>query len=363
MQTIFIEMERLRNIHSGLGQFCLNLGNGLSRLLREEAKLHFYVPKPLKNTFGNQHQYHAVSALHKIFPVSFEKFDLWHCTHQESNYLPSHQQTKLILTIHDLNFLEKYKSNFKKKLRLKRIQGKINRASALVFSSKYTEGMVRKYLSVPNIPVKIIYLGQDIKEFPLALPLCLPFLPDGKFIFSIGIVNPKKNFLVLLNLLKYQKEFSLVIAGDNTHAYAKTILDTAKKMNLSARVFLPGTVDEPTKCWLYKNCAAFAFPSLSEGFGLPVVEAMRFGKPVFCSDKTSLPEIGGHEAFYWQNFEPDDMNDVFEKGMHAYSKDKEKTERIKKWASQFSWENTAKAYWTLYAELLMKADRAATVKT
>ena len=182
-----------------------------------------------------------------------------------------------------------------------------------------------------------------------------PFLPNQKFIFSIGIINPRKNFLVLLNLLKRQKEFNLVIAGINTDAYARTILDAAKTMSLSDRIFLPGAVEGSAKFWLYKNCEAFVFPSLSEGFGLPVIEAMSLGKPVFCSDKTSLPEIGGNEAFYWKNFESDSMNTVFEKGMKEYHQDKEKAERIKKWASQFSWESAAREYWKLYAELLGEA--------
>jgi len=355
MKTIFIEMEKLKKIHSGLGQFCLHLGNGLGALSQKEgvrplrAELNFYVPKQLKDVFGRQHQYHAVSPLHKIFPVSFKKFDLWHCTHQDSNYLPRNKETKLILTIHDLNFLEKYKNNWRKNLILKKIQKKINRASAIVFTSKYTENLVRENFSVPAIPVKIIYLGNCTQAFPSATrPL---FIPNGKFIFTIGIVNPKKNFIVLLNLLKRQKEFTLVIAGSNAHPYAKTILDVAEKMNLSGRVLLPGAIDEPTKFWLYKNCAAFVFPSLSEGFGLPVIEAMSLGKPIFLSDKTSLPEIGGNEAFYWKNFESDDMNDVFEKGMQEYHRDKEKSARIKKWGSQFSWENAIREYWELYTEI------------
>jgi len=62
-------------------------------------------------------------------------------------------------------------------------------------------------------------------------------------------------------------------------------------------VSLLGTISESDKIFYYKNCLAFAFPSLREGFGFPVLEAMTFGKPVFLSNKTSLPEIGGSHAF------------------------------------------------------------------
>lgn len=54
---------------------------------------------------------------------------------------------------------------------------------------------------------------------------------------------------------------------------------------------------------LYESCVAFLFPSITEGFGLPVIEAMSFGTPVFLSNSSSLPEVGGNEAFYWNSYE------------------------------------------------------------
>ena len=87
---------------------------------------------------------------------------------------------------------------------------------------------------------------------------------------------------------------------------------------------------------------------MSEGFGLPVIEAMLMGKPVFLSKLTCLPEIGGPEAFYWDNFEANNMREVFENGMTVYESDPGKAERIQQHAAQFSWEKAAKAYLDLY---------------
>jgi glycosyltransferase involved in cell wall biosynthesis len=61
-------------------------------------------------------------------------------------------------------------------------------------------------------------------------------------------------------------------------------------------------VDDSVKAWLLANCEAFLFPSLAEGFGLPPLEAMHFGTPVFLSDRTSLPEVGGTQAGYFREF-------------------------------------------------------------
>jgi glycosyltransferase involved in cell wall biosynthesis len=94
------------------------------------------------------------------------------------------------------------------------------------------------------------------------------------------------------------------------------------------------------------------FPSISEGFGLPVIEAMYFGKPVILSTHTSLPEIGGREAYYFQNFDPDEMNKVVVTALNEY--DLNKADRIKQWATQFNWENSANQYLDLYSKLLIE---------
>ncbi|HEY9046964.1 MAG TPA: glycosyltransferase, partial [Ohtaekwangia sp.] len=92
------------------------------------------------------------------------------------------------------------------------------------------------------------------------------------------------------------------------------------------------------------------FPSLAEGFGLPVLEAMYYGKPVFLSKLTSLPEVGGEHAYYFDNFSPEHMREVFVKGMHHYETTHPEA-MIKAWALRFSWDNTAKEYLSLYREL------------
>src|SRR5690606_9157768 len=74
-------------------------------------------------------------------------------------------------------------------------------------------------------------------------------------------------------------------------------------------------IDEAQKAWAYANCAGFLFPSLTEGFGLPPIEAMHFGKPVFLARRTSLPEVGGDVAEYFDDFEPAAMRRVVEAGL------------------------------------------------
>src|SRR5690606_28695062 len=99
------------------------------------------------------------------------------------------------------------------------------------------------------------------------------------------------------------------------------------------------------------NCDAFLFPSLAEGFGAPVVEGMRLGKPLFLSERTSLPEIGGDAAFYFQNFEHLHMQEVFRKGIEQYHRNGMQS-RVTERGNLFNWDAKAQEYLKVYRSLL-----------
>jgi glycosyltransferase involved in cell wall biosynthesis len=116
------------------------------------------------------------------------------------------------------------------------------------------------------------------------------------------------------------------------------------------RIIFTGPISENDKKWYLSNCTAFVFPSIAEGFGLPVIEAMYYGKPVILSRCTSLPEIGGDCAYYFDNFDPAHMQEVLVKSLDHYNKTKPR-EKIKARAKFFSWERAAMEYLNLYRSL------------
>jgi glycosyltransferase involved in cell wall biosynthesis len=342
---VLIEMEKLKNPNSGLGQFCLGLGQALAEQ-NKNTELHFLVPENKKGIFGNNTLYILIKSYLSFLLSKPKPYDLWHCTHQESKYLPGN--SKLILTIHDLNFLYKYKG-LKKQLKLNALQRKVNSASAIVAISNFTAMEIKQHLKIDENKLHVIYNGVNLKSTePVELPA---FLQNQKYLFSIGIINPKKNFHVLLPLLQNNSDLKLVIAGNDSHDYVNQIKEMANNLGVLKQVHFTGIISDELKYQLYKNCYAFVFPSLSEGFGLPVIEAMMLGKPVFLSNLTCLPEIGGKEAFYWENFDADVMREVFEKGMEEFEKDAEKSFRLKQHAAQFNWEKAASAYLNLYESI------------
>jgi glycosyltransferase involved in cell wall biosynthesis len=110
-------------------------------------------------------------------------------------------------------------------------------------------------------------------------------------------------------------------------------------------------LSEAQKAWLYANCSAFVFPSLAEGFGLPPIEAMHFGKPTFLSRLTSLPEVGGDAAHYFDSFDGAAMRDVVERGLAA-ARAPGRAAAVAAHARGFTWQRCAQAHVALYRTLL-----------
>ncbi|MCC7244559.1 MAG: glycosyltransferase family 4 protein, partial [Saprospiraceae bacterium] len=337
---VFLELERLRNPYSGLGQYCRHLASALMALPEaKDTQWEVLLPASEVGSFNTKTQYRVVKNLYRYFPPAV-RADVWHCLHQDSPYLPGRNHAGLLLTIHDLNFIERRDLFFlEKKRRLALLQRKINRASGLVFISNFVKQQVENHLIIPaGIAQKVIYNG--FKPAPESLeleasPVAYPYW------FSIGL-HPKKNYHALLPLLGHFRNMHWVVAGSSHHAYQKKMLADAQKIGVSDRLHFIGPVSDAAKWRWYQHSDGLLFPSLAEGFGLPVIEAMSCGKPVFVSNKTSLPEIGGPEAYVFPDFEPETLITTLEKGMNNAGNDPLKANRMRQWATQFTWGKAAK---------------------
>jgi glycosyltransferase involved in cell wall biosynthesis len=351
MKKILIDMHRLdKSPFNGLYTFSWHLGKSLARhQFENDFDLNFYLGKKNFGIFGNKASYQAHHSSDKFYMRNTKQFALWHVTTSISWYHPFNNHTKNVFTLHDLNFLIEEKENIRRNKRLlHHIQQRINNADYITGISRFVIDHAKQYLNFGHKPIAVVYNGCNVPEVPeYEIPV---YKPKNKFIFSIGLVQPRKNFHTLPALLP-GNDYELIIAGVNTFDYAAKIMEEAKHHGVENRVKLIGPVTEKEKYWLYKNCEAFCFPSIAEGFGLPVLEAMHFGKPVFISTETAMPEVGGNAAWYFKDFDPLSMQQVFKEGMEEYFQTLP-VQKIKAQAAKFNWDKTAGEYLDIYKKAL-----------
>lgn len=355
MKRIILDCDLMKHPHTGLYRYCLNLGLHVQSLLEQEnsAKLSFYVPPAERGVFGDTASYILdKKSMWNFFRPFLKSCDIWHAPFQSGRIIPDKKKfphIKILLTIHDLNTLHEGKSHQEQKNNLAHTQSLINRADALVCVSEFTRNDVLKHCDVGRKPVHVIYNGKNNLHPPLLNETS--YRPQRPFLFGIGYVNRKKNYDVLLSLLRGNEDIELVVAGyQDEPDYVRNMRQKAEQWGVADRLILPGPVNEQEKSWYMQHCMAFVHPSLAEGFGLPVIEAMSLGRPVFISDKTALPEIGGDVAFYFSTFEHDHMQRIFLEGMQRFNSNGI-SERIKKRSEEFQWEKSAAGYLKVYQSL------------
>jgi glycosyltransferase involved in cell wall biosynthesis len=345
---VMLTFDSMKYPNSGFFSFGKSLGDAVWRQNRGYYELYYYVHDRSTYLFQKRVNLVYLQKIHKLFFPEPSRFALVHFTDQYCRLKPQKIKGKKILTIHDINPVhEKAKPDYKIKKHLNKLKGYIAVCDRIVAISHFVANDILTYFPEAKGKLSVIYNGADRL---IADENHQPkYLPQKPFLFTIGYVSAKKNFHVLPALLE-RNDYELIISGIET-PYTKTIMDEAQKYNCADRVHITGPVSEADKAWYYKNCAAFVFPSIAEGFGLPVIEAMHFGKPVFLSTHTSLPEIGGDAAFYFDSFEPEVMQKVFAKGMYEFEENNMQ-EKVIAHALQFNWQKTAREYLSLYAECL-----------
>ncbi len=350
MKKILIDLDRLKNLNTGLGQVASFFGKYIANLDEPEIEFTYLVPKNFVGYFGNNVKYVTTSFFRRHFRRFFKSFDLWYALHQDSAFFPARRKTPYILTIHDLNFLSE-KSEKKAKKRLKKLQKKVDRAVHICTISNFSKNEILKNLDTKNKQVTVIYNGVEVQEFASAEKP--NYVPNGDIIFSIGVVKEKKNTEVLVPFLEQLPDnYKLIIAGDNKFKYAEKISKTIKERNLEDRIIISGQISDKDKFWLLKNCKALVFPSKHEGMGIPPIEAMYLGKPVFASELSSIPEICQNYAYYWKNFDPKYMADVFLENINSFYQDSTKSKILKKYAKKFSWQQNTNSYLNLFKNIL-----------
>jgi glycosyltransferase involved in cell wall biosynthesis len=365
LPRVVIDLEKLRHINCGLGRFSLHLGRGLLADAEGRFEPVFLLPKGADRHFPGRSfaridvqpwrkeflRRHLRPWIRPFLPTS--DVALWHVTNQMSKYLPLDDRVPVLLTIHDLNFLHEEgadRAPRRIRRRLADIQERVDRATAIVTDSAFVARDLAAHVALRDTPVHVVPLG--LSPPPPASRARPAFLPEGPFLLSIGNALPHKNFHVLFDMLASLPGPRLVIAGKVATPYGAFLRDEVARRGLSDRAILPGEVSDGDRQWLYEHCEAFLFPSLAEGFGFPVLEAMQCGKAVFMSRATSLPEIAGDHGFFFDAHDGPALAATYRAGMEAVDRDPCFADRARAHAASFSWTATARGYARIYEELL-----------
>lgn len=276
--------------------------------------------------------------------------DVWFSPNSNFTSLSSH--VKHILTVHDLSF-ELFPKTYSYKRRMWHTvidpKGQARKADAVVVPSFNTKRDVVDQWGIHEKKVHVLFPGVsdvDQKQDGVRQKYDLP----SKFILFLGTLEPRKNIEALIDAYEYglkrqlfSSEYQLVIAGTRGWKYASLL----KKIARASGVKYIGYVDGGDKREVIRGASLFAFPSIYEGFGLPVLEAMSVGVPVVTSNRSSLPEVTDDAAYLCNPYDIDDMA----RGMGRLlmdTKSKEwHIERGLKKTSSFSWEKTAQQFLTL----------------
>lgn len=348
MKKILVDLSKIGKLHTVLGQFSAQFGIALSEKFGHEFEFHFLVPRNHTLSFSPLIKEVKVNLILKWWKTSHEQYDLWHSLYQFPSYRPSNQ-FKQLLTIHDLNFLVE-KQDQKKEKYAYRLGQEIEKATRVSTISEFTKSKIKEQYPHSEKTIEVIHNGvKDLTQIKSSKP---SFVPNQDFFFSISLFTHKKNFEVLIPMMKFFPKKKLVIAGDNNNAYGQKIKDLIKEHALASQVILPGIISESEKRACYEGCEAFFFPSLAEGFGLPVIEAMQYGIPCFLSKETSLPEVGGEVATYFDHFDPQYMAKLIKSNLAKFQMDPAYSkESIKDQAAKFTWENCMQKYIQLYRKL------------
>jgi glycosyltransferase involved in cell wall biosynthesis len=233
----------------------------------------------------------------------------------------------------------------------------VARAVRIISPSQYTADQLVNHLGVPKEKIRITPYGVEVPATLLTpqerrwhREQCVG--PGNEMVLVVGVLDNRKNVVNALRALqRLPARYRLVLAGKDGYGH-QTVHDFIRQEGLASRVVRLGYVSTERLNLLYQAASVLLFPSLDEGFGIPVLEAMAHGLPVVASKTSSLPEVGGEAALY---VDPHDFTDMAAKVLQAVEDAAWREQIVEKGlkrARHLSWRRTAEATLAVYHEVL-----------
>lgn len=271
-----------------------------------------------------------------------------------SHTLPLKLPKRSVVTIHDVAFryLRKAYSFFQYHYLNWSTKYAVKHATKIIVPSEATKKDLISFYNCPAEKIEVVPHGfeipgalhEDVFENSTVFKY-FKITRETKYILFVGRLESKKNLVRLVEafskFIKKNEDYKLILAGKRGVGFNE-ILKIVDKLELMHKVIMPGYITEHEKAALYKYCQIFAFPSLYEGFGLPILEAFYYEKPVVCSNVSSIPEVGGDAVKYVDPYDSDSIAEGLASLGEGGDYVEELIKKGKTRLSEFSWEKAAK---------------------
>ena len=353
---------------SGIGRYIFNVVANLSKIdTRNQYYLFCFnfedIELDLPSNFHlisapiRWHSFLEQTSMLKI--VNSYNLDLYHSPHPN---MPFFYSKKFIITIHDLTMLKEMTGRastyffpiyYLKWLVFKIMLSRAVRNSEKIITvSEYVKKEIVSTFNISENKVEVIYNGVpekiQKKETSEVESVLKKFEITKPYLFYVGNAYPHKNLerlILAFTLFNIDSKYELVLGGKEDFFYKRLRKDSK---NLSRIKFL-GELDDEEISGLYSGCQAFVYPSISEGFGIQIIEAIKCEARIICSNNTSFPEIAGDYAFYFNPFDVEDIKKCLVENINAPYKEKliESQDRLNK----FSWKLSAQQHYDLFKKI------------
>jgi len=363
---IGFDAKRLFHNNSGLGNYSRDLVRILSTFFPENDYYLFAKKKSdkvnellsKKNVFFKKIRFGIFTRQRKMgIDAQNQNCDIFHGLSAE---LPikwtKNKKIKKIVTIHDLIFLKypEFYSFFDRKIHNWKIKRAIKKADIIIAISQQTKRDIIKYFNVPKEKIRVIYQTcndnfRKLYSESELLSTSKKFNLPKNFILNVGTIEERKNLFSVVKAIKNTK-IPLVVIGKETK-YSKLIKQFITKNNMQKQVYFLQNVSVTELAHIYKLATIFIYPSLYEGFGIPIIEAIFSKTPVITSDLSCLPEAGGNDSVY---VNPMSIDDIRSKILYLWENPQERLRRTEKSlesAEKFKEEKIANELMKIYREI------------
>ena len=321
-----------------------------NQYISDKSLLKFINFLPNFDFLGKNRLFIFINQLNMINSLEYSNYDIFHPTYYDTYFLKYIADKPFVVTVHDMiheKFKELFKSNDNTSEQKKIL---INKAKRVIAISENTKKDIVKILGVDESKIEVIYHGNSLKYENHS---SARFNIQDNYLLYVGTRGKYKNFYNFIKsvtpLIKNNREIYVYCVGGRSF----NNLEIAQFEHLGIINNIQHyDLDDKKLAYFYKNAMAFVYPSLYEGFGMPILEAFSCGCPLICSDQSCFPEIAGDAAVYFDPYSECSIKTSISKIIENPSLRKKMIDKGFNQLKKYSWNKAATQTENLYRSIL-----------